>query len=53
MTVDELLAVCTKLTKEGKGNCPVVWQSLAHVWPVEELRETKTTRSDKAFLVNP
>lgn len=53
MTVAEMMVLCARLMKEGKGDRPIVWQSLTHVWPVEELREKNTDGRGPVFLVNP
>lgn len=50
MTVKELRELCQQLEKEGKGENPVIWQSLSHTW---DIALTETTRGGKpVILVN-
>lgn len=51
MTVDDVIREFQKLSAEGKGTCPVVWQSLTHTWDIEPRDTTRNGRP--VILVNP
>jgi hypothetical protein len=51
MTIDDLFRYCQSKKIEGKGDWPVIWESLSHSWPVEP---KETTRGGKpVILINP